>query len=390
MQGVGDVAGIESARAYPVGDFAADLLTELRAHGHGQAVFEPTGFVVDDVADQGVLLVDRLFRELQNTPDGQRRETMAARLEAALTPLPQQFAEVQPLLRSVLRPAGFTAAVTSPARRPWLRQLWPFIHELAVVETGPARRVVTDRDTERWGVGGEQLLAAARANIAALYPAQRQPEKVGHLLGDGTTYCDSAVLVPGWLGGFAGDGYRPLVFFPGDEVLLVCTDDPAVAPAFFAGAESVYRDAVVPISPQAYTIVGNTIVPLDAAGPSPLRPLAVRARSVLAATEYQLQADRLQGSDGTGAVQLIDTPRGLCTLTVWGQGSGWLLAETDYVMLVAADQSDHFTVPFGVLADIVGLVPAPAMIPARYPVTDWPPADTVETLRAHAVSLPGL
>ncbi|HEX5142719.1 MAG TPA: hypothetical protein VFW21_02495, partial [Mycobacterium sp.] len=223
---------------------------------------------------------------------------------------------------------------------------------------------------------------------------QPQTERVGQLLGDGASYCDSAVLVAGWLSGFAGDGVggdnRPLVFFPGDEVLLVCTDDPQVAPAFFDAAERVYRDADIPISPQAYTIVGERIVPCDAAGPGPVRPWAMRARSVLAATEYEAQAERLLRDHAdrltadVGSVQLIDTPAGVRTLTAWRQGSPWLLPRTDYVLVAGPDE--QFVVPFGVLADVVGLIAGHELLPPRCAVTRWPSAEEMAALRAHAVS----
>ena len=213
------------------------------------------------------------------------------------------------------------------------------------------------------------MFAVARNNIAARYPPQPQQQRVGHLRGDGHSYCDSAALVPGWLSSFATDsGPRPLVFFPGDEVLLVCTDDPEVAPEFFAAAERLYRQAVVPVSPQGYTIAGDTIVPLDRAGPTPVRSLAVRARSVLADGEYLAQTERLQRyfaeqvlDAQAGSVQLIETPRGSCTMTVWGEGASWLLPEADYVTFLSGDQSDYFTVPFPVVADVVGLVADPEL-----------------------------
>ena len=260
---MGEVADIELVHPYPVAEFVDAVLAELRAAGHADAHFEPTGFLVRFNGDQRVS-VDRLYLELQHMPADTRAAHIRARLDAGLRPLPVSWPEAQPLLRSVLRPASYTAAVTADVNRPWIRPLWPFVHELAVVDTGDARAVVTQRDTDNWGVGGERMFAVARSNIAARYPPQPQQERVGHLRGDGHSYCDSAALVPGWLSSFATDsGPRPLVFFPGDEVLLVCTDDPAVAPEFFAAAERLYRQAVVPVSPQGYTIAGDTIVPLD-------------------------------------------------------------------------------------------------------------------------------
>ena len=37
-----------------------------------------------------------------------------------------------------------------------------------------------------------------------------------------------------------------------------------------------------------------------------------------------------------GSVQLIETPRGFCTMTVWGEGPSWLLPGADYVTFMSA------------------------------------------------------
>ena len=394
---VGHPVDVELSYPYPAAEFADAVLTELRVRGYAAAGFDQPSFVVH-LDDGRPLLVDRLFYEVQDLLADARAGHIAARLDAALRPPPSSWTQTQPLLRSVLRPTSFTAAVTAGDDRPWIRPLWPFVHELAVLDTGAARAVVTRADTALWGVTGEQMFAVARGNIAARYPPQPQQQRVGHLRGDGHSYCDSAVLVPGWLSSFAADSgeSRPLVFFPGDEVLLVCTDDPDVAPGFFAAAERIYRQAAVPISPQGYTIVGENIVGYDVAGVTALRalrPLAVRARSVLAEAEYLAQTGRLQryfaeqGVDtAVGAVQLIETPRGSCTMTVWTRGAPHLLPVADYVTLMP----DRLTVPFPVLADVLGLVPDRDLLPRRYPAVAWPSAEELAVLQAHAVALPGI
>ena len=393
----GGTFGIELTYPYPVAAFADAVLGELARRGRSAAGFDEVGFVVT-LADDRRLLVDRLFYDLQNLSGEARARQLAAGLEAALRPMPASWPEVQPLLRSVLRATSFTGAVAVDGNLPWIRPLWPFVQELAVVDSGAVRAVVTQGDTARWGVGGEQMFAAAHTNIAARYPPQPQTQRIGHLRGDGHSYCDSAVLVPGWLSSFAdGSAVRPVVFFPGDEVLLVCTDDPGAAGEFFAAAERLYRQAAVPISPQGYTIVGRTLIGLDAAGPSGLRPPAVRARSVLAEREYLVQGQRLQqyfaqtGTDAEAApLQMIETPRGSCTMTVWRQGTPGLLPAADYLTLLPADQSRPVTVPFPVLADVLGWQPEADLVPLRFAAERWPDDQTLGVLRAHAVALPGI
>ncbi len=396
MSGQYEAVDLELAYPYAADEFAGAVLAELRARGHAASRVDETGFVVDP-GDGRRLLLDRLYSELQQVPPAAMADHIAAGVDAALRPPPSTWAEAQPMLRSMPRPASFTAAVTAPDDRPWIRPLWPFVHELAVFDTGAARAVVTEADTARWGVSGEQMFVVARGNIAARYPPQPQQQHIGHLRGDGHSYCDSAVLVPGWLSSFADGSDAPLVFFPGDEVLLVCTDDPDVAPAFFAAAERIYRQAAVPISPQGYTIVGPSIVGLDSIGRSPLRAAAVRARSVLAEHEYAAQTRRLrqhfaeQAVDTVvGEVQVIETPRGSCTMTVWAQGTPCLLPVADYVTLLPADRTDHITTPFPVFADVLGLTRDQNLLPRRHPVAEWPSPAELSVLRDHSVALPGI
>ncbi len=397
MHDVAGAADVERVRPYPVPEFVDAILADLRSWGHADAQFDPSGFLAR-LGDGRRVLLDRVYYEVQQLPDAERARHIRDRLDAGMRPPAVGWGDVSPMLRSILRPVSYAGAVTADGSRPWIRPLWPFVHELAILDTGDARMVVTQRETAMWGVDAERMFAVARANIAAHYPPQPQQQRVGHLLGDGNSYCDSAVLVPGWLSAFADErAARPLVFFPGDEVLLVCTDDPEVAPEFFAAADRLYRESAVPISPQAYTIAGDTIVPLDVAGPSPLRPLAVRARSVLAQTEYLRQADRLQTFYAermldvrVGHVQLVKTARGLCTMTVWGDGLAWALPAVDYMAFISADQTENFAVPFPVVTDVVGMMPDPDLLPLRYSVTGWPAPDVVKVLRAHSVRLPGV
>mgnify|MGYP000264002787 CR=1 FL=1 len=128
-----------------------------------------------------------------------------------------------------------------------------------------------------------------------------------------------------------------------------------------------------------------------------LRAQAVRARSVLAEHEYAAQTRRLrqhfaeQAVDTSVAeVQVIETPRGSCTMTVWTQGTPCLLPVADYVTLLPADRTDHITTPFPVFADVMGLTRDQNLLPRRYPVADWPSPAELTVLREHAVALPGI
>lgn len=311
--------------------------------------------------------------------------------------VPVDWSQARPLLRPVLRPQSYVTATTRRDDPIWARQLWPLVSELVVVDLPDRRVVVTVAATERWGVTGLEAFAAARENLAGWLPEVTPGQKVMLRDADGGTYVDALIVVDGWLSSLAVPGQgRPLVFMPGDGVLLVGTDDPADAPGLFEAAERMYLDADRFMSPQGYTIGDGTIVPLDQAGPHPMRHLALRARAVQAAREYGSQTDFLQDHyeremipQYVGRVGTVETPWGVRTVSVWGKGAEWDLPETDYIMIGSEpDGSDLFTVPFGVLVDAVGLRPLPGPVPTRYRTPPFPSAETLAALRAHAVDLP--
>ncbi|WKG02337.1 hypothetical protein [Mycolicibacterium sp. HK-90] len=311
--------------------------------------------------------------------------------------VPVDWSQARPLLRPVLRPQSYVTATTQRDDPIWARQLWPLVSELAVVDLPDRRVVVTVAATERWGVTGLDAFAAARENLAARSPEVTPGQKVMLRDADGGTYVDALIVVDGWLSSLAVPGQgQPLVFMPGDGALLVGTDDPADAPGLFEAAERMYLDADRFISPQAYTIGDGTIVPLDLAGPHPMRHLALRARAVQATREYGSQTDFLQDHyeremipQYVGRVGAVETPWGVRTLSVWGKGAEWDLPETDYIMIgTNQDGSDLFTIPFGVLVDAIGLRPLPGPVPARYRTPPFPSVEILTELRAHAVDLP--
>jgi hypothetical protein len=297
----------------------------------------------------------------------------------------------------VLRPRSYVNGLITKQERPWFRELWPFVNELVAVDLPEKRLIVTQLETDAWGVTGEQVFAVARENISARGEELALTPGETFILhdADGGSYADSMIVANGWLSRLSiPDGPRPLVFFPGDGTLMVGTDAPDVAPAMFEGAEEMYLEAERCISPQGYTIEGGTVVPFDQAGPHALRSLALRARTLLASTEYNAQTEFLRDHyenellpQYVGAAMVIQTPWGPRTTAVWGEGIPWELPQTDYVTLFTADRSDSFAVPFPILADAVGILPIPGLTPVRYRANEFPTPELLAALRPHAVEL---
>ncbi len=314
-------------------------------------------------------------------------------------PLPMDWAEAGPLLRPVLRPQSYVNHLVNTGALPWVRPVFPFINEMVVVDLPTVRAMVTPAETDAWGISGDQAFAAARENLSAHQQTLQPGEKFLLKDADGGTYVDSMILATGWLGSLAvPDGPRPLVFFPGDGVLILGTDAPDNAADLFEVAEQMYLDADQPISPQGYTIEGSVIAPFDQAGPHPLRDLALRARSLLLAKEYSHQTEFLREHyerelfpQYVGDAQLIETAWGRRTTAAWGQGISWELPQTDYVTFLVGDPanvSDKFTVPFPTVVDVVGILPVAGITPVRYRANEWPAAGMLATLKAHAIDLP--
>jgi hypothetical protein len=312
---------------------------------------------------------------------------------------PTEWAEVQPLLRPVLRPQSYINQLVNDGAQPWVRPVFPFINELVVVDLPTVRSLVTPAETNAWNITGDQAFAVARKNLSARQQALDPGEKFLMKDADGGTYVDSMILATGWLGSLAvAGGPRPLVFFPGDGVLLLGTDAPDQAAELFEVAEQLYLHAEQPVSPQGYTIHGSVIGPVDQAGPHPVRDLALRARTLLTTTEYRHQTEFLRQHyererfpQYVADAQVIETPWGQRSTAVWGQGGSCELPQTDYVTFLVGDPSDvtdKFTVPFPTVVDALGILAVAGINPVRYRADEWPTSELLATLTAHAVDLP--
>ncbi|WIM87471.1 hypothetical protein PT015_21950 [Candidatus Mycobacterium wuenschmannii] len=302
---------------------------------------------------------------------------------------PATWAEIRPLLRSILRPATYGSLLKPGDTPPWRIPITTFLHELVAIDLPEARLIVTTDNTTAWGVTGTDLFVAGRENVAALHPpGSYDPGTEGVFVdADQSSYITSAILTPGWLASFAQpNGPRPVAFVPTEDTLVIGYERQDL----FDTAAQLYGESDRGASPEALTAAGNALTPYLDAGPHPLRSNAIQARAQAAARQYAEQAGFLAQlyeeqliETFVAATQLIDTEHGKWSAAVWGEGVLCELPEVDYVFF--ANDDGRFAVPFSVVIDLVGIQPTPGYFPPRYRVNNWPDPDVMAALRTHAV-----
>ncbi len=309
---------------------------------------------------------------------------------------PQTWAEVRPLLRSIVRPATYASPRRSGDAKAWRQPVSSFVNELVALDLPTARVIVTVQNTKQWGVTWREAFDAGRENVAGMHPASANVAGTDGAFvdADQSTYINSAILTPGWLASFGRtDGPRPIAFVPNEDTLIIGTDDPDEGPKYFEMAEQMYCESDRPVSPEAFTVRDGRLVPFDKAGPHPLRPLALRARTCAAMRQYGEQTEFLTQKYRDELVDVFvaapmtfDAKHGVRTAAVWGEGLTYDLPEVDYICFTNND--GHFTVPFAVVLDVLGIVHTPAVFPRRYRVSGWPEPALMDALRFHAVAQP--
>lgn len=319
------------------------------------------------------------------------------------------WAEVQALLRPVLRAVGYRAGADGEGLL--RRQVFPFVDELVVVDLPEARAFVDSNLVRRWGVPVEGVFAVARANLAAWAASVGTGTGPYLRIVDSTGYASSLPLLPDWLSGMSFQGRRAVAFVPDHDTLLLVADEPDLLGRVFANVEELYREAANPLSPQGYTTdQQGRVVPFDRAGPHPCRAAAVRARCGLAVSAYAPQTALLrQALDecieyGTGfepfgvepafapEVLFVDRGRGPLTLTTWvEEETDVLLPRTDCISFVRFNDDNSvvgdFVVPSEVVIKLLGLRPAPGIRPERLEIREWPDRSAYAAIRAAAVAI---
>ncbi|MBF6136901.1 hypothetical protein IU501_28385 [Nocardia otitidiscaviarum] len=389
--------------------FAEAVLGSLRAHGVTDAEYLAEEFSIRHSGDR-IVYLGNIFRECAGYEAAERAERIAHFVTAMTSSdeAPEDWAQVRPLLRAVLRPVTYGLDDFDRMSAPLSRPAFPFVNETVVVDLPRTRAYVTLDMVRDWGVEPEAVFAAARDNLAELArPGSPEELELLRFVDDGDAYFGSWPLLPGWLASYAGGEHRPVAFIPDDHTLLVVPDDPELLPAVFEMVEQQYAEAARPISPQGYTLDEyGMVVPYDQAGPEPAPEYARRARSGLAVTEYGIQTRILTAkfeedldleplSDVepamVGAVMFQSTDDGPVTSTIVGEDVEYLLPEADYVHFARMDADGEIdlvcTVPFDTVVQLLGLVPIPGLHPPRFELRRWPDEATLARLHAAAVAL---
>lgn len=307
--------------------------------------------------------------------------------------VPQTWDEVRPLLRSIVRPATYASLLKPGDAVAWRIPATPFLHELVAIDRPEMRLIVTVDNTAVWGVTDVDIFAAGRENVARMNPVSANEPGGGGIFvdADQSSYITSAILTPGWLASFAEPGGpRPLAFMPNEDTLIIGTDDPQHAPGLFDAAEKMYVESERNVSPEGFTLCGGQVMPFDKAGPHPLRERAKRARTCAAVRQYgeqtaflkRLYQDELIDVYVSEAMT-FDVGHGIGSGAIWGEGVTYDLPEVDYISFV--NHQTHFTVPFPMVVELLGILPTAGYYPPRYRVSGWPEPALMDALRFHAL-----
>jgi len=310
---------------------ASQVIRRLRRSGVTDARYDARAFTVRFtlVGDAGTPVVMQLDALLAGRAGSRRqRRAQVDRFVAGVlrrSGLPDEWADVRPLLRPVLRGAVPMPDITTPLRRPAM----PFLSEFVVVDQPDTMTYVGSGQPDDWGVTAAEVFDAARANlVGATLRGEASGRAVVQFIDDGDAYWTSHLLLDGWLAGLAEQvGGRPVAFAPERGTLIVTADGSAPLPELFGQVELAYLTSPRAITPMAYVSdeSGRT-VPYPAVPGHPLYDCVRRAGAVLAMQEYARQAESLPG-----AAPLVLADHDLRTRAIWSAGA--LLPRADDVVM---------------------------------------------------------
>ncbi|GAA2398987.1 hypothetical protein Cme02nite_07830 [Catellatospora methionotrophica] len=346
------------------------------------------------------IYLSNVFAECEGSAAPARRARITQLVRIILTPHDDEtWEQVRPRLRPVLRAATFGQGGPMGMVPPLSRAALPHLRELVVVDRPESMAYVTPPRLDEWKVSADEVFTAARENLQRI--AERSLSRnwpdAGALIrmvdtGDG--YFTSLLLAPGWLAGI-GDAMdaQVVAFVPDVNTVLLCPVGEGGMPGLFSLIENEFNEAARAVSPVGY--VADERGRVTAYAPPPGHPDHVPARRaavVLAHNEYGAQTRWLSTQYAEHGIDVFvasliaaarpDEPA--ITVTTWTDGITSLLPEADFISFVR-DGEAWGRVPWRDVAKLVDLEPEPLLAPTRYRVTDWPPAETMSQLRAHAV-----
>jgi len=383
-------------------DFVAEVLAEMRAQGAAGARFDADRFAVAYQREAGTaqpvwMYLTTLFAECEREPESRtdRIRRYVSTLLGAQEP-PADWEVVRPLLRPVLRGAMFGRS--SEIARPTVlrRPAQPYLDELVVVDRPTSMSYVTTVMTATWGVGDEDVFAAARANLAAgaALPEDEEPGDGPALLrfvDDGDAYWPSHLLLDGWLAGLASRvGGQPVAFVPDVNTLLVAAADPDALTPLLELVLDEYLEAPRRLSPMGYTVDGvGRVVPYAPPAGHPAAALLNRGERMLATREYAAQRDLLDDTELPEYIANLELyardDGSVFTVSAWSVSLPTLLPRADFVGLVVDGDEEPFFLPWSAVVDEGLLAEAVEFRPVRYRTGPSPDRAALEVLRSRAV-----
>ncbi len=332
-------------------------------------------------------------------------EERASRLRTAVLgvvpgPRPHSWKEVAPRLRPAVRNPSSTAITGMGLLR---RAMLPFVDLAYAIDYEHSMSFVSENDLVAWGVDQVQVEEQAVANLGA---EQLQVGRVGSiavLLGpDG--YTSSWLAAPERIRRVASDIGSDVVVVAStrDQVELVDTASHFETVKVLENGLAAYEEEPRRLSPVPYLVRDDGLEVWDPPPGHPAELLVRRAQGVLAAVEYQHQADALNdlfskaGEDAyVGKFTLIERPDG----SVWSwcawvkQVTNGLLPEAEHIVLGDNSAPDAgFAVRWddGVRIASDWLVREAGYDPPLWRYHGWPDENTTASLRQRTVPFPPL
>jgi hypothetical protein len=298
---------------------------------------------------------------------------------------------VLPALRQVVEPPqAWRVALADPEAALVRQRVLPMLHALVVLEHDEQRVFVDHRMARAWGVGPEQVMAAARSNLAARATEGLRPVIQYGLwqLATGDGLASSRLLLPGWLAGFAGTvPGRPVAIAPAPRVLLVGGDQAIgqIQRLVELGRDG-FRTAAQGLSPVPYTVDDQErVVPWE--GEGVLGAEAQASQRLLDVVCYAAQRDQLAGTvpGRVVGVKRVQHEGRSATLCTWApHDDGVWLPVTDLVRL----EEGGPVVPFAVVQKLArGALEPAGLEPPRFRAR-WPSSAVRDKLAAAAVPDP--